>query len=178
MLTHTVLPCAIIACLALCACEEDSGKSAPAIPKNNPAPPRPRQTAQSSTDTSALLDSILAVQNRVVLNPADALRQKRCAALSFDSTGGGYWAVGKGIRNDSLAQAAQMIGWKRASEKTAQRWLLYKRMWSRGTMLPYGSEIEGSIAWSHVVSRTIVDDTLFTLLQAPQGSIAPHPARR
>jgi hypothetical protein len=62
-------------------------------------------------------------------------------------------------------------GRKIASAYDAKRWALYLKSWSLGSRMRFGAKISGEITYSRILLERLEDDTLFTLVSVPMGSI-------
>ena len=97
--------------------------------------------------------------------------KKRLVTASWDSVGGGFLCIGKGVVNPKLPSAAQTEAREKAARLTAERWALYLKKWRDGVYVSPTRGIGGEITYSRELCRRSDGDTLFLLLQVPLGSI-------
>lgn len=165
-------------CLLLhgCKTEDDEGAGSPdtaahtAVGETGKRPSSP-----FIDDTVAFMQRLIGLQRDVRANPDDTTRIGELLGAAFDTAGGSFFAVGMGLPNPGLPDAAARAGQRRAAEKDAQRWSLYMKLWHLGNITPFGTEIEGRITWSRSLRHIEKGDTLFQLMMAPLGGVSVGP---
>ena len=123
-------------------------------------------------DYDSLADVISNYQNRIMSDPENKLLMGRLLSAALDSTSGCFLVAGKGVYNRNLPLSAQSESRKTAASRSAQRWALYLKTWQQGKLVPFGTPVSGSIAYSKTMAEKEVNDTLFLLLGIPRGSIS------
>jgi hypothetical protein len=127
--------------------------------------------AQDSVKYDSLLKHLLLLQNTIYSSPRDLNGIPPLLKASFDSASGCFLVVGKGTHNKSLPEASWKQGRKIASSYDAKRWALYCKSWSRGNYSAFGTRISGEITYSKILLERLENDTLYTLVSVPFGSI-------
>jgi hypothetical protein len=124
-----------------------------------------------SLNPDSLFNSIIPLQRTLMQQTSDTQSIRILLKQSFDSTAGTFYAVGIGLSRDSLSLAASKQSRRRAAEIVGQQWALYLKSWHQGTLLPYGTPIQGVISYNTITAERIRGDTLYLLMQIPLGSI-------
>jgi len=124
-----------------------------------------------SMHCDSLFPVLLRMQDEVYLHPQSNAGIGALLKVSFDSTSGCFLTIGKGVHNPAMPEASWKQGRKIASGYDAKRWAMYMKLWSQGVFAPFGRKISGEISYSKVVLEKIENDTLYTLVSTPFGSI-------
>jgi hypothetical protein len=170
---------AIIVCLIFTlwpvACREQP--SLPNIQKSVQAQSLPVYNADGSPVVSdsvkndSLLSRLIVLENAVYANPLEIRKIPPLLRASFDSSSGCFLVAGKGTQNKSMPDASWKQGRKIASAYDAKRWALYLKSWSLGSSIRFGTKISGEITYSRIMLERLDNDTLYTLISVPMGSI-------
>lgn len=131
---------------------------------------QPTQDTLSAEECGRIMAKLDAVIRRVNAGNGEA-EKKRLVTESWDSVGGGFLCMGKGVVNPKLPEAARSGAQRKAARLTAERWALYLKKWRDGVYVSPTRGIGGEIAYSRELCRRNDEDTLFLLLQVPLGSI-------
>jgi hypothetical protein len=126
---------------------------------------------QDSVKYDSLLLRLLVLQNAIYVNPREMNNISPLLKASFDSSSGCFLVAGKGVPNKSLPETSWKQGRKIASAYDAKRWALYCKSWSLGNHHTFGTRISGEITYSRILLERLENDTLFTLVSVPAGSI-------
>ena len=124
-----------------------------------------------TTKYDSLLSRILVLENAIYNSPRDMNSIPPLLKASFDSSSGCFLVVGKGTHNKSLPESSWKPGRKIASAYDAKRWALYCKSWSLGNYRAFGSRISGEITYSKILLERLENDTLYTLVSVPIGSV-------
>ena len=138
-------------CLLLQGCKtEDDQRGASPDTTALAAAGRPAKSPSSPfiDDTVAFMQRLIGLQRDVRADPDDTTRIGELLGAAFDTAGGSFFAVGMGLPNPGLPDAAARPSQRRAAEKDAQRWSLYMKLWHLGHTTPFGTGVEGRISWS------------------------------
>ncbi len=167
-----------------CILEGTSCRKQPSLPHFNALPVQMSSTIQlpqynsggsriiaDSLHCDSLFPILLKCRNQVYLHPQNAGDISNLLRISFDSASGCFFAIGKGVQNNAMPEASWKHGRKMASTYDAKRWALYLKLWSQGQIVPFGKKISGDISYSKVILEKMENDTLFTLVSIPFGSI-------
>ena len=157
----------LLLCL-LSGCKPESKK--PPAETTGMKPPAQVSSEKSEAAYEAILNRLNADIRRLKTDDGAALKSE-FVNHSRDSSGGGFFCLGKGVANPKLPEAAQAAAQRRGAEIIARQWALYLKKWGEEEYVSLSRKLSGQITYSRTVYEKREGDTLYTLVAVPLGSI-------
>jgi len=150
--------------------EDNKGQSKE--PQAESSRPSEEKNKQIVANYDSLLQVILPIENKIMINPSAEEPRIRLIEAAYDKNSGLFYCVGKGVENPKQPLAAQHQGMRRAEKKNGERWALYLKAWQKGKKISIENTITGKLQTSGtLLYEKIEGDTLFQLIALPSDSV-------
>lgn len=158
----------IVITLLFLSCKHDTPREWVRISKTFSKNTQPPDSIERKRFDSLLI-SIETFQQNARTTEINSLEQLYKAA--FDTNCGCFLTVGKGLANSSFPDEARMSSRKNAAKLNGEYWAALLKNWNSSDQKSVISTFEARILYSTILYEKEIGDTLFVLVQVPQGSI-------